>query len=123
MSKIESAKEGLNIPSGLSLAAGVIILLGGVTSWIWHAAFFPRMGWMMGAQWFSAMMVGTSIIGIVSGAMVLLGAVMMRQKPYESHGWGVVVLIFSLLSFFGMGGFFIGAVLGIIGGVLALAKP
>ncbi len=123
MSKIESAREGFSVPSGLSLTAGVIILLGAVTSWIWHTTFFPRMGWMMSAQWFTPMMVGTSIIGIVSGAMVILGAVMMRQKPYESHGWGVVVLIFSLLSFFGMGGFFIGAVLGIIGGVLALAKP
>jgi len=122
MSKIESIKEGFNIPSGLSLAAGVIILLGAITSWIWHMTFFPQMGWMMGAPWFTAMMTGTSIIGSVSGAMVILGAIMMSQKPHESHKWGVIVLIFSLLSFFGMGGFLIGAVLGIIGGTLALAK-
>lgn len=122
VSKIESVKEEFNIPSGLSLAAGVIILLGGITSWIWHTAFFPQMGWMMGGQWFTTMITGTSIIGTVSGAMVILGAVMMSQKTHESHKWGVVVLIFSLLSLFGMGGFLIGAVLGIIGGTLALAK-
>ncbi len=122
MSKIESVKEGFSVPSGLSLAAGVIILLGGITSWVWHAAFFSHMGWMMGAPWFTPMLLGTSIIGTVSGAIVILSAVMMGQRPDESQKWGVIVLVFSLFSLFGMGGFFIGAVLGIIGGILALAK-
>jgi hypothetical protein len=122
MSKIESIKEGFNVPSGLSLAGGIIILLGGIASWIWHTAFFSQMGWMMGGTWFTPMIVGTSVIGIVSGALVMLGAVMMAFRPNESHQWGVIVLVFSLLSFFGMGGFLVGAILGIVGGALALAK-
>ncbi len=122
MSKIESVKEGFNVPSGLSLAAGVIILFGGIASWVWHTVFFSHMGWMMSAPWFTPMLLGTSLVGTVSGAMVILGAIMMSQRPHESHKWGVIVLVFSLLSLFGMGGFLIGTVLGIIGGVLALAK-
>ena len=122
MSKIESVKEGFNVPSALSLAGGIIIVLGGIASWIWHTAFFSQMSWMMGGPWFNAMIAGTSIIGIVSGALVILGALMMSFRPHESHMWGVMVLVFSLLSFFGMGGFLVGAVLGIIGGSIALTK-
>lgn len=123
MSRIETVKEGFNIHSSLSLAGGVIILLGGILSWVWHTTFTPQMGWMMGGPWLTTMVVSASVIGIISGAMVILGAVLMAQKTHESHKWGAFVLIFSLVSFFSMGGFLIGAVLGIIGGILALAKP
>jgi hypothetical protein len=122
VSKIESVKEGFNVPSDLSLAGGIIIVLAGIASWIWHTAFFSQMSWMMGGPWFNAMIAGTSIIGIVSGTLVILGALMIGFRPHESHMWGVMVLVFSLLSIFGMGGFLVGAVLGIIGGSIALTK-
>jgi hypothetical protein len=121
VSKIESVK-GFNIPSSLSIAAGIIIVLGGISSWLWHAAYFSQMSWMMGGPWFTALIAGTSIIGIISGALVLLGGLLMSFRPQENQKWGVMVLVFSLLSLFGMGGFLIGAILGIIGGSLALAK-
>jgi hypothetical protein len=35
--------------------------------------------------------------------------------------WGTVIIIFSAISFVGMGGFFIGALLGIIGGAFAIS--
>jgi hypothetical protein len=36
----------------------------------------------------------------------------------------VLILVFSILSFIGLGGFVVGAILGIVGGVLALRwKP
>jgi len=121
VSKIENVKE-LGISSGLSLAGGIIILVGATVSWIWHVSFFPQMGWMMGGPPFAAMTAGVSIVGIVSGAMVVLGGIMMYAKPHETPKWGVLVLIFSVISLFGMGGFLIGAVLGIIGGVLAVTR-
>jgi predicted benzoate:H+ symporter BenE len=38
--------------------------------------------------------------------------------------WGTVIIVFSAISFLGMGGFFIGSILGIVGGALALSlKP
>ena len=66
--------------------------------------------------------VGT--FGLVSGVIVLISGVMLRINPSQRTIWGVLILVFSVLSFFGIGGFIIGAILGIIGGVMALRwKP
>jgi hypothetical protein len=74
---------------------------------------------------------GTWLLGIafVSGIIVLVSAIMLNKRPEQATRWGVLTLIFSVASFFGgfgwsRGGFFIGAILGIVGGALALlSKP
>lgn len=77
---------------------------------------------MMGGFGFpSNLMVGFELVGLVSGAFVVIGAIMMRVHPAEHVAWGVIVLVFSITSFLGMGGFMIGALLGIAGGALALS--
>jgi len=44
--------------------------------------------------------------------------------PDQQRTWGVLILVFSVLSFLGLGGFVVGAILGIVGGVFALRwKP
>jgi hypothetical protein len=66
--------------------------------------------------------VGT--FGLASGIIVLMSGVLLRTNPSQHTVWGVMVLVFSVLSFFGFGGFIIGAILGIIGGIMALTwKP
>jgi hypothetical protein len=63
-------------------------------------------------------------IGLVSGVMVIISGAMLRSSPGQRTLWGVLVVVFSCLSFFGFGGFIIGAILGIIGGIMALTwKP
>ncbi len=63
-------------------------------------------------------------IGLISGAMVIFSGVMLRSNPGQRALWGTLVVVFSCLSFFGFGGFIIGAILGIIGGIMALTwKP
>jgi len=67
---------------------------------------------------------GAAIVGLIAGAVVLAGSIMIYSRPSSAPTWGLLILVFSVISFFGMGGFFLGAVLGIIGGVLALVwKP
>ena len=66
------------------------------------------------------MFLGMMALGIVSGAMVLVGAQKVYSNPGQAVTWGAVIIAFSIVSFFGMGGFLAGAVLGIVGGVLAL---
>jgi FtsP/CotA-like multicopper oxidase with cupredoxin domain len=69
---------------------------------------------------------GLMLVSLVSGVLVIVGAVMIDIHPSQSRTWAIVVLVFSIVSFVGMGGFWIGAVLGIAGGALALswkAKP
>ncbi len=110
------AKEKVETSSaaGISLVAGIIIVIGSLVSSFWHMAFFPQMGWMMGQQFASGIVFG-SIVSIVFGAIVIGGAILMFKKPLQTRQWGVIVLVFSALSFVGMGGF-------IIGGIIALTK-
>ena len=65
---------------------------------------------------------GVGLFGLVSGVIVLVAGAMVRINPAQRTLWGTLILIFSILSFFGTGGFVIGAILGIIGGVLTLTR-
>ena len=120
----------------LSLVGGILILLAGIVccTWFWFdgmnfSGMMGGLGGMMGG--YHAMMGslgvpfsfmgGLSLIGLVSGIVVIISAVMLNIRPTEHTGWGVVILAFSIISFLGMGGFLIGAVLGIVGGTLALS--
>ncbi len=59
------------------------------------------------------------VLGIVFGILVLAGAFMML-KPKTAKIGGVITLIFSVFSIIIGGGFILGMVLGIIGGILGL---
>jgi asparagine N-glycosylation enzyme membrane subunit Stt3 len=62
--------------------------------------------------------------GLACGLAVLVSATMLIAKVGQRRTWGVLILVFSVLSFIGLGGFVVGAVLGITGGILALRwKP
>ena len=63
---------------------------------------------------------GMGLFGLVCGAIVLVSAVMLMTGNRQPRTWGVLILVFSVVSFLGLGGFVIGAILGIIGGALAL---
>lgn len=123
---IESAPKNY-VAFPLSLAGGILILLGGgvgITMMslpsICCQGFAGMMQGMMGGMWFGIMM-WAFVLGFASGIMVLLGAIMLYVRPDKRKTWGTIVILFSAVSFLGMGGFFIGAILGIIGGALALS--
>jgi hypothetical protein len=97
----------------VSLVAGILIILGN----IYTGALYATIGGI------------GMIIGVVSGILVLISAIMLKIRPGESTAglrvccrvWGSAILVFSIVSLFGgtVGGF-IGAILGIIGAALAL---
>lgn len=122
----------------LSLVAGVFILLGGgmmtmLGSWLGNYGTYGVMGqygrWggMMGTGFgmvrfaFGAM----GVLGIVFGVIVIISALMLNSKPAQRQTWGSLIVLFSALSIFAsMGGFGIGLILGLIGGILAITwKP
>lgn len=113
----------------LSVIGGIIIVLGGLASflgyffgWSFYGGMMGGFPWMMGGFGYNYnLMLAFSLIGIVAGVLVVVGAIMLNARPAEHTMWGTVILIFSLTSFLGMGGFFIGALLGIIGGAFALS--
>lgn len=116
----------------LSLIGGILMLLvGGVFStWFMFGGLGMR-GMMGGFQGMMGslgipfgFMSGFFLVGLVSGVLVMIGALMLNTRPTEHTAWGIIILVFSAISILGMGGFLIGAILGIIGGALAISwKP
>ena len=124
----------------LSLVAGVFIILGGVMMSMLRS-FMGSYGFgMMGGYGFGGMMgygrrplgfVGAAfgvlgILGLIFGAIVIFSAVMLNKKPAQHTTWGTLVVVFSALSILGsaMGGFGVGLILGLIGGILGITwKP
>lgn len=113
----------------LSLVGGIIIALGGLAfflgyffGWPFYGGMMGGFPWMMGGFGYNySIMLAFSLVGLIAGALVVVGALMLNARPAEHTMWGIVILIFSLTSFLSMGGFFIGTLLGIIGGALALS--
>jgi hypothetical protein len=97
----------------ISLLAGILIILGNIYTCSLYATI-EGIG---------------MIIGVVSGILVLISAIMLKIRPGEGQRglrvccrwWGSLILVFSIVSLFGgtVGGF-IGAILGILGAALAL---
>lgn len=72
-------------------------------------------------MWWTAMTV-IPVISIGTGVTLIIGGYLIYRKPESADKWGIAILVASIVSLFGMGGFFIGAILGITGGILALTK-
>jgi hypothetical protein len=59
---------------------------------------------------------------MISGIMVIIGAIMMNKRSREATILGIVVLVFSVVGLTGMGLAILGSILGIIGGAIALSS-
>lgn len=135
------SKSGSSNPtpssSILSIIGGALIIIGGLIflSMLGMSGHYGMMsgsgtGGMMGGR-FGMMMpfqpfIGTSIaisaISIGIGVILIIGGYFIYKKPESASRWGIAILVASIVSLFGMGGFLIGAILGIIGGILALTR-
>jgi hypothetical protein len=116
----------------LSLIGGLLILagVGMMITFSFGTPYYGMMGGyygMMGGYYgmmqgfgYGGWFYGAAAIGLVSGIIVLIGAVMIYVRPSKAPTWGLLVLIFSIISLVGMGGFFLGVILGIVGGILGL---
>ncbi len=134
-----SEKQGLTLAFVISLAGALIVLILSLVNLVWFGSNAPNWGGfgdymrnMMGGYhnfmgsnssstgFFTAI----SIVSFVCGVIVLMSALVLRIHPQEHFLWGIVIVVFSAISFVGMGGYFVGAIFGIVGGVLALTyKP
>lgn len=120
----------------LSLVGGILILLGSGMTWMWVMSSGSDFGDMMNGFGHmmdgypnmmdsfgvpSGFMTGLALVGVISGIVVMVGAIMLNAQPAAHMTWGTIILVFSVISFMGMGGFWIGALLGIAGGAIALS--
>lgn len=117
----------------LSLVGGIIdaivaVLFIAVASWIAETETlleFMR-GYGHGMAWglieLQQLLVTLGVIGLILAILVIIGAILIYMPGKEVIG-GILVLVFSIINFFPtLGGFFIGSILGIIGGALGIAK-
>lgn len=113
---------------GLLVAGGALILGGAVTmAFFWWAV--SGSGWA-GPWWMPGHMLmfqttlpfaAFVLWGLVAGGLVLWSGIRMRPGgPGDGSLEGALALVGSILSFPVMGGFMFGALLGVVGGVLAL---
>jgi len=143
-----SSHESPTIAFILSLIAGILMLITGILSAAWFMAggsfsnyynnqgmmgglsgMMSELGGMMNGYEFMmhgfgfpyGFMSGLSIIGLIAGILVIIGAIMLNANPANHITWGIIILVFSVISLMGMGGFYVGALLGIAGGALALS--
>ena len=102
-----------------ALIGGIIVLLVGVDRLIELILFGSYPG---GAGLDGALDLG---FGMTCGLIMVAGAIMLSRKPQQHRMWGVIVLVFSLLSIIGTaGGVFIGLLLGMVGGMYGIIwKP
>lgn len=109
----------------LSLIGGILILsntalLGVATRWF--PGIIPTLPSDTGAANDPAVLYKLTAAGLIFGALVLLGALLLRSHPASKKRWGILIIMFSIPSVVTGGGFVIGFILGIIGGVSALSR-
>ena len=107
----------------LSLIGGLCVIFGGAA-----IAFFGSLVSSLniaGAGAASSTLLALGLVGVIMGIIMIIGSIMMYSKPTSAKMWGVIVLILAILSWVtAFGGLFIGFLLGLIGGILALTfKP
>jgi len=130
-----AAKPTKGSPAGAKPAAGagmaekpmigfIVSLIGGIL--ILLAAILPALGITFFNEifeFFPAIMVSdatmTMILGLVFAVVAIIGAVLVNMRP-DNKAPGLIVLVMSIIILLMGTGFFLGALLGIIGGAMAI---
>ena len=123
--------EKPNVAFILSLIGGLLIFVGSAVSIVWFSVGSAPFGgyWGMMSGWNG--MTGSygfaydyllvlSVLGLACGVIVVVGGFMLILRPLAHFRWSVLILVFSVVSFVSMGGWFAGAISGIVRGVFAM---
>gem|GEM_PF-3374673 len=113
---IYMAEEKPNLAFILSLAAGIIIFLASILATIQNFTQNPNTFNPNPTP------IIPDTVALIFGILIIIGAVKIISGDLQRvRTWGVIVLIFSILSLFtSSNGLIIGPILGVIGGAFAL---
>jgi hypothetical protein len=105
----------------LSLTAGVLILINAVGLAIVARWFLEIMPVLPGSSGNDPILFYTlSSVGLILSLLVLFATLMLRNKPANKKVWGTLIIVLSVPSVIMGGGFIVGFILGIVGGVKAI---
>jgi hypothetical protein len=107
----------------LSFLAGILILSNTVLLGIvvtWFPGILPTLPGESAND--TTTLYNLTAIGLIAGVLVSLGAILLHYKPLHKKVWGVLIVVFSIPSVLTGGGFIIGFILGIIGGVFTFSQ-
>ena len=108
----------------LSIVGGVFILLFGIVVLVLASILGALLGGLGAPVDPTAILVAYALPAIIIGIVVIALGALMLMKPTSARVLGVVVLVLSIVSFFFGGGFFLGGILALIGGILGIVfKP
>ena len=65
---------------------------------------------------------GTFAFGVVAGLGIVAAGAALGRRPRYRRELGIAILFLSMLSFLGVSGFLLGALLGMVGGILAITS-
>jgi hypothetical protein len=110
----------------LSMLGGIFIISGGLM-------LLAMLGWygttlMMGGQMHTYTFAYPRWLTIVAGGTSILAGVLVMYASYKTYKqptnrlWPLFIVIGSIVSLFSIGGFGLGAILGLIGGAIGLGR-
>jgi hypothetical protein len=104
----------------LSIIGGIFILIGGLVGiWLGTAVSVLTFGFAGGT------ILALGAVGTIIGILTIVFAILLSMHPSQHTMYGVLILVFSLISWItAFGGFFIGFLLALLGGIFAITwKP
>jgi hypothetical protein len=105
----------------VTLIGGILILLDGLYL-LAVSAFVSTVSSAYGVSipGVSGLFEALAAVGLIFGLIILIGAIMMWRNPSSAKMWGIVVILLGLISIISGGGFILGLILALVGGILAL---
>lgn len=104
----------------LSLLGGVFVLAAGIVI----ALFASAIGLVLVrfTPWIGGAVIILGFTGLILGVLMIIGAVQIGTgEPNKVRTWSIVIIVLSVLSLFVVfGGFIVGFILGLVGGILGL---
>lgn len=102
----------------LSLIGGALIALYGVLETIFAAIYSSTLESIVPGA--TGIVVAYGLIGLILGVIIIVFSMRMKSDPSSAKTSGILVLVFSLIGLIGGGGFFIGTILALVGGIMAI---
>jgi hypothetical protein len=122
MNKVSVLSERSANAFHLVLAAGLLIIVNAVLLGVvarWFIGIMPTLPGSSGND--PTLLIELATVGLILGVIVLFGALMLRFRPANKKGWGIMIIVLSVPSVIMGGGFIVGFILGILGGKIAFS--